>query len=228
MMRRPDVLLLDAGNTLVFLDHEALRVAAEAAGCVVSREALRRAEPTAKRAYEAQMAGTMSHEAGWMLHMQVIFETAGLDAAQARRASESAERAHAEFNLWRKVPTDLTAALERALAAGVRLGIISNSEGHLDALLARVDLAKYFEHVLDSALEGVRKPDPEIFVRGLARMKVTADRALYAGDIPRIDVDGSRAVGMDAALIDAFDHYPAYSEAPRFASVAALLESMGI
>ena len=31
----------------------------------------------AKRAYEAQMRGSMSHEEGWMLHMQVIFETAG-------------------------------------------------------------------------------------------------------------------------------------------------------
>ncbi len=227
-MRRPEVLLLDAGNTIVFLDHEALALAAYDVGIDVQAEALKRVEPIAKRAYEAKMREGMSHEDGWVLHMQVIYEAAGLDPEHARIATRSCQRAHEAFNLWRKVPQDLAAALERALSAGLRLGIISNSEGHLAALLQRVDLARYFEHVLDSGLEGVRKPDPEIFLRGLARMNVAPERAMYAGDIPRIDVDGARAVGMEAVLVDSFDHYPDYVEAPRFASVAALLLAMGI
>lgn len=227
-MQRPEVLLLDAGNTLVFLDHDALAEAAHDVGVVTSGEALRRAEPTAKRAYEANMRAGMSHEDGWILHMRVIFETAGLDRDAARRATVGAEQAHALFNLWRKVPAGLPDALARARAAGIRLGIISNAEGTLAALLERVDLARYFEQVLDSALEGVRKPDPEIFLRALTRMQVTPQRALYAGDIPNIDVDGARAVGMDAVLIDPLDHYPDYTEARRFSSVAELLASMGI
>ena len=227
-MTRPDVLLLDAGNTLVFLDHDALALAAADAGVSVTGEALRRAEPVAKRAYEAQMHEGLSHEAGWLLHMQVIFETAGLDKDAAQQATTAAQRAHDDFNLWRRVPEGLPQALARAQQAGLRLGIISNSEGKLDALLKRVALDAYFEHVLDSALEGVRKPDPEIFRRGLARMNVAPERALYAGDIPRIDVDGARAVGMDAVLVDPLDHYADYVGAPRWSSVVELLRSMGI
>ncbi len=227
-MQRPDVLLLDAGNTLVFLDHEALALAAREVGVVTTAEALSRAEPTAKRAYEAKMHDGMSHEEGWLLHMQVIFEAVGVDVGSARRATEAAERAHASFNLWRKVPRELPAALERALTAGLRLGIISNSEGQLSELLQRVGLTQYFEQVVDSGLEGVRKPDPEIFLRGLSRMGVAPSRAMYAGDIPKIDVDGARAVGMDAVLIDSRNHYPTYTAAPRLTSVAELLRELGI
>jgi len=228
MMRKPDVLLLDAGNTLVFLDHEALAEVAHKAGLSVSADALFRAEPTAKRAYEQGMLEGLDHEAGWLLHMRVIFEAAGLDAASAEIASKASRLAQDEFNLWRRVPPELPAALTRARAAGVRLGIISNAEGTLLALLERVDLARYFEHVIDSGLEGVRKPEPEIFLRGLARMGVTAERALYAGDIPQVDIDGARGVGMDAVLIDALDHYPSYTGAPRFASVSDLITAFGI
>jgi putative hydrolase of the HAD superfamily len=76
---------------------------------------------------------------------------------------------------------------------------------------------------VDSALEGVRKPDPEIFRRALARMGVSAERAIYAGDIPSVDVDGAHAAGMQAALIDPLDFYPDHTSSRRFASVAELV-----
>jgi len=217
--------LFDAGNTLVFLDHDALAEAAPE-GSAVTGALLRRSEPLAKKSYEARLAAGMSHEEGWDLYIRTMFEAAGLDAAPAAQATERARRLHDDFNLWRKVPSGLREALERGRAAGLRYGIISNSEGKLAETLVRVGLTGYFEHVLDSALEGVRKPDPELFRRALARMDVRAEDALYAGDIPNVDVDGARAVGMQAVLIDALDHYPEYTGALRFPSVAALIEAL--
>lgn len=224
----PALLLLDAGNTLVFLDHAALSEAAHSVGLEVSADALRDAEPKAKRRYEAAMKGGVSHEAGWDLQMQAIYELAGLHAEQAAHAARAAKEAHDVFNLWRKVPDDLKPALLRAKQAGIRLGVVSNSEGKLDDLFARVGLTDIFEHVVDSALEGVRKPDPEIFVRALARFGVAPERTLYAGDIPQVDVDGSRGVGMDAVLIDALDHYPDYHDAPRFRSIGELVRAFAL
>lgn len=221
----PSLLLLDAGNTLVFLDHAALSEAALRIDLRVSPEALRAAEPKAKRRYEGAMQRGVSHEAGWDLHMQAIYEIAGLSEEEASHAAKVARQEHDVFNLWRKVPSDLRGALTRAKDAGIRLGVVSNSEGQLDALFERVGLTDYFEHVIDSALEGVRKPDPEIFLRALTRFGVPAREAMYAGDIPQVDVDGARGVSMDAVLIDALDHYPDYREAPRFRSVAELVAS---
>jgi putative hydrolase of the HAD superfamily len=223
----PLLLLLDAGNTVVFLDHEALAQAARETGVEVSAAALAQAEPLAKRRYGAAMQRGVSHEEGWDLHMRAIFEAAGVAMPAAQAAARAARRAHDTFNLWRRVPEDLPQALDRLAQAGVRCGIVSNSEGHLSDLLERLHLTRHFEHVLDSAVEGVRKPDPEIFRRALARFGIEANRALYAGDIPDVDVVGARAAGMDAVLIDPFDHYPAYAEAPRFPSVAALVDALG-
>lgn len=225
-MSRPTVVLLDAGNTIVFLDHDALAQAAPEGAGRVTGELLARTEPVAKKRYEAAMARGLSHEAGWELYVHTIFELAGLAHAQAHEAMLRARRMHDALNLWRKVPAELPAALERAQAKGLRFGIVSNSEGQLLALLQHVGLAHYFEHVVDSALEGVRKPDPEIFRRTLARMKVAPSEALYAGDIPHVDVDGARAAGLDAVLIDTLAHYPDYRDAPRYASVAELLEQL--
>lgn len=224
---KPALLLLDAGNTVVFLDHEALSQAALDADVHVSAEALARAEAVAKRRYEAAMRQGVSHEDGWHLHMRVIFEAAGVPRERAHEAALAARRAHDAFNLWRRVPPDLKDALARARRAGMRCGVVSNSEGQLAALFERSGLSSEFEHVLDSALEGVRKPDPEIFRRALARFEVPAERALYAGDIPEVDVVGARAVGMQAALIDPLGHYPDYRDAPRFASVAELVSALG-
>lgn len=229
-LRRPRVLLFDAGNTLVFLDHDALAEAARAVlddpPTELTGTLLRRTEPLAKKSYEAGLSAGMSHEDGWNLYVRTIFEASGLDAARAGAATEAARVAHDAFNLWRRVPAGLSEALERGLACGLRYGIVSNSEGKLDDLLTRVGLAHYFEHVVDSALEGVRKPDPEIFLRALSRMQASAAETMYAGDIPNVDVDGARAAGLDAVLIDTLAHYPDYGGAPRFSSVAALIEAL--
>jgi putative hydrolase of the HAD superfamily len=123
------------------------------------------------------------------------------------------------------VPAGLSEALDRAAQSGIRLGVVSNSEGHLAALFDRLDLSRHFEHVVDSAPEGVRKPDPEIFRRALVRFGVDAAQALYAGDIPQVDVDGARAAGMEAVLIDPLNHYSEYTSAPRLTSVVELLSS---
>jgi putative hydrolase of the HAD superfamily len=240
VLRRPQVLLFDAGNTLVFLDHEALAQVARLAldelpnadGSQVvdlsglTGSLLRRTEPLAKKSYEAGLSAGMSHEDGWSLYIRTIFEAAGLSSTLAEKATRAARAEHDEFNLWRMVPAGLQEALERGLAAGLRYGIVSNSEGKLVQLLERVGIAHYFEHVVDSALEGVRKPDPEIFVRALARMQASAADSMYAGDIPNVDVDGARGAGIDAVLIDTLAHYPDYAGAPRFTSVAALIETL--
>ncbi|MFT3927312.1 MAG: HAD family hydrolase [Myxococcales bacterium] len=226
-LEKPALLLLDAGNTVVFLDYDALSEAARQADLEVSANALARAEPLAKRRYEAAMKQGISHEDGWTVHMQAIFEVAGLRESDARRATAAARQEHDQFNLWRRVPDGLGAALERALRAHVRLGVVSNSEGQLAALFERLGLSRYFEHVVDSGLEGVRKPDPEIFRRALARFGIDAKDALYAGDIPQVDVDGARAAGMEAVLVDPFGHYADYAGAPRFPSVVELVRALG-
>jgi HAD superfamily hydrolase (TIGR01509 family) len=227
-LHRPRAILFDVGNTLSYLDHDALSHIAGQVGSPVSAQALARAEAVAKRRYEQILRQGASHEGGWLLYMQAIFEAGGLSERDATRAADAAKAEHARFNLWRKVPDGLIAGLRRARAAGIRLGIVSNSEGALLSLLERVELSEHFETVVDSGLVGVRKPDPAIFQLALTRMALAPDGVLYAGDIPEVDVVGARAAGLDAVLIDTLDHYPDYRDAPRFVSALALLDALGV
>lgn len=224
--RRPQALLLDAGDTLIFFDASALAGVLFEHGFDASAARLQDALHPAKRRYQAHLARGNNHMDSWSLFMCDLLEIAGLERAAAERALPALRLAHAEHNFWRRVPEGLVAALARAKAGGIRLGVISNSEGKLLSILERVELTSHFETILDSQLEGVHKPDPEIFRRALARMDVTADRAIYAGDVPEVDVLGARAAGMHAVLIDEPGHFGDDTRWPRVSSVEQLVERL--
>ena len=87
---------------------------------------------------------------------------------------------------------DTHEALARLRAAGIRLGIVSNSDGRVEQALEAAGLRDYFDVVVDSALVGVEKPDPAIFRAALDALGVAAGEALYVGDLYEVDVLGAR------------------------------------
>ncbi len=112
-------------------------------------------------------------------------------------------------------------------ARGVRVCIVSNSEGKLAELFDRLDLSSRFDHVIDSALVGVEKPDPAIFRMALDRLTVTAARALHLGDTVATDVVGARNAGIRTALIDPFAHYVGqFEDVPRVSDVASVVREI--
>ena len=225
-MRRYDTILCDAGNTLVFLAHEAVADIVTSHGPPIDARVLVRQEGVAKRRYEALMAAGVSHEDGWGLYLRALLEAGGMEAEIARSMIAPLRRAHDVFNLWRRVPPGTAEALRRARATGMRVAVVSNSEGKLPELFERVGLGPHIELVVDSHHEGVRKPDPELFRRALARLGVDAAQSVYLGDIPGVDVVGARAAGIDAVLVDPLGFYGGYEGAPVVASVAEYVERL--
>jgi putative hydrolase of the HAD superfamily len=221
-VRRPDVLLLDAGNTLVFLDEGEVANAAAEAGAAIEPARVRASILAAVRAYEAFLNGGGSHEDAWFTYMRALLSNAGVTSERLDDAARAVRAAHDRFNLWRRVPEGLPDALAALRASGVRLGVVSNSEGTIAELLETVGIASHFETVVDSAIVGVRKPDAKIFHIALARMGVSSGSAVYAGDVPDVDVRGARSAGLDAVLVDAYGLYEGYDGALRVRSIAEL------
>jgi HAD superfamily hydrolase (TIGR01509 family) len=226
LQRRPQALLLDAGDTLLFFDAAVVASELGALGVSVDPAALERALHPAKRAYQARLATGHRHEDGWNVLISELLTLSGVAAEIAQLHLPTLRRVHDDFYFWRKVPVELTAALQRARNHGIRLAIVSNSEGRLRSVLERVGLLDYFELVIDSHLEGVQKPDPEIFRRALVRLGVHAERAVYAGDIPEVDVHGAERVGMHGVLIDGGNHYASLASVARACSVADLIDAL--
>ncbi len=219
-------ILLDAGNTLVFLDHEAVSHVLKQAGFEVTPAEVQRVEPLAKRRYEGLLRQGRSHEDGWHLHMAALCQGCGVPPSMVDATVRDLRAVHDDFNLWRVLPDGLLEALTALREGGYRLGVVSNSEGRLDALFTKTGLSEHLEVVVDSALEGVRKPDPRLFDIALQRMAVGASQAMYAGDIPEVDVLGAQRAGLPAVLIDPYDYFPEFVQAPRFPSVAALAAAL--
>ncbi len=103
--------------------------------------------------------------------------------------------------VWRPFP-DTVPALDGLRARGLRLGVISNWDSRLPALLEALGLRRYFSLVLCSSAEDVEKPAPEIFRRAARRCGVEPAVALHVGDRLEEDYKGARAAGLRAVLID--------------------------
>jgi putative hydrolase of the HAD superfamily len=97
---------------------------------------------------------------------------------------------------------DAAQALDEIGALGLRRVCVSNWDYALAEVLERCGLAERFDAVVTSAAVGARKPDPRIFAVALDAAGCSADEALLVGDTPEEDIDGARAAGIPALLID--------------------------
>jgi putative hydrolase of the HAD superfamily len=212
-LRDVDLLCLDAGNTVVFLDHRRLAHVCADVGFTTDAATLVRAEGEAKVALEERRAlapewsnAHLAGARGWAGYLGTLLHAAGLPLERLPSMLDVLWQDHLALNLWSLVPQGLPQALGAARAAGVRVAIVSNSEGHLDALLVRLGVRESLDLVIDSAIVGVEKPDPRIFEIALHHFGVPASRALHLGDVYATDVLGARAAGIPVALVDPFGH----------------------
>jgi putative hydrolase of the HAD superfamily len=97
---------------------------------------------------------------------------------------------------------DAAPALADLRGLGLRLVCASNWDVSLPEVLARCGLDGSLDGVVTSAEVGARKPDPAIFAAALELAGCAPDEAVYVGDSPEEDVEGARAAGIRALLID--------------------------
>lgn len=89
-------------------------------------------------------------------------------------------------------------ALEGFRARGVMLGIASNFDLRIHAILSGLGIADRFQVVVLPAEVRTTKPDPRFFLHALERLGVVAQEAVFLGDDLERDLAGARAVGMHA------------------------------
>jgi FMN phosphatase YigB (HAD superfamily) len=185
--RPPRAVFLDAGNTILRMNYGAIAAQLGRHGVAVEVEAVQRAEWRARVRLDADLArGGASTESGGTAGAYVRWRQAF----------------NPPFGLWTLAEPTAAPALAVARAAGLRAGVISNSNGSVCAILQGLGLADTLDFVLDSSEVGVEKPDPRIFRLALERAGVSAGEAVYVGDLYSIDVLGARAVGLGAVLLD--------------------------
>ncbi|MYE90050.1 HAD family hydrolase [Candidatus Poribacteria bacterium] len=99
---------------------------------------------------------------------------------------------------------DVLPTLDRLQQMNLRMGIISNWDTPLHAMVEELGLAPYFEVIVASHDQRVRsaKPDAAIFEYALNAVGVPAEEAVHVGDSFEADIMGAHAAGLRAILLD--------------------------
>lgn len=88
-----------------------------------------------------------------------------------------------------------------ALARRFPLVLVSNFYGNVDSVLRDFDLRRYFREIVESAVVGVRKPDPRIFSLGVEALGLKPAEVLVVGDSLRKDILPAESIGCQVAWI---------------------------
>jgi HAD superfamily hydrolase (TIGR01549 family) len=196
-------LFFDAGNTLVFPNFTLVSEKLAARGARVDPATLERAEQETRFQLDnPELVKSSNDNDRWSLYFETIFRRSGVtDQALISAVLEELRMIHRTSNLWEIVPPEVPLVLA-SLKGRYRMSVISNANGTVRDKLRRVGLLDFFEAVLDSAEEGIEKPDPRIFQAAANRTGARMEQSLYIGDMYHIDVAGARAAGMDVVLLD--------------------------
>lgn len=83
----------------------------------------------------------------------------------------------------------------KVLASEYKLGVVSNFYGNLNSVLAEFGIDKYFSSVTESAVVGVRKPDPEIFRIAARGLGLEPAECIVIGDSADKDIIPAQTAG---------------------------------
>ncbi len=202
----------DAGNTIVFPDYEIYRVVASSLGAEATVDQVVAADADARSAFDRAVAESAGGDvmAFWDVYYTPFYRKLGLPEQDVPTAIEMTREANdLGVGIW-KVPVDgFGETMDELARRDLAVGIISNSDGRLDQRLGEIGIRDRFDFVIDSAVVGVSKPHPEIFVKALDASALPAEEVAFVGDYYEVDVVGARTIGMKPVL---FDPYGAYTD----------------
>ena len=202
-------IIFDAGNTLIFINPRVVVPVLREHGADVDEEGLRKAEFFARtrltRRVEEGAFGTENHI--WKEYFENLLRTSGVPEDRIEETGNRIVEIYEDRHLWTHMDPSTGPALDRLLQAGYRLAVISNADGRIESLIEGAGIRDRFEFVMDSEIEGVEKPDSEIFLRACRRLGLPPGECLYVGDLYPVDVLGARKAGLEALLLDPFDGF---------------------
>ena len=159
----------------------------------------------------------------WVAFTERIIRGMGGDADSAYECAVAMTEAweHAEhFELY----DDALPVLEELRRHDLKLGLVSNTGRDLGAFVMhhRLDV----DAAVSSGAHGKTKPHESIFRAVLERLAVEPRRAVMVGDSLEDDVEGARALGMRALLLDRRDQFPDVPD--RLPNLLALPAALGL
>jgi HAD superfamily hydrolase (TIGR01549 family) len=213
-------IFLDAGNTLISMNLSWFSEELKHFDIECRVDELRRAEASARPSVSAEISRLKSTENRETSVFYIRSILNNLQAASFTSASRKAEITEYLLNavsangqsqkLWNNILPGVPEALEMLKKNNFQLAVVSNSNGSVENILAGLDLSHYFDHIFDSHIVGIEKPDPDFFRYAMETLNAAPETTLHIGDMYHIDVVGAWRAGIGAVLLDPFDDWRDY------------------
>lgn len=213
---RVDAVLLDVGGVFFLPDHAAVVQALARAGVHADAGTLDRAHYAALAEAERQAGGDMA--AAGARYPHAYLRAAGVPDDRV----EDATRELFDLDLgmmrapWTRLREQAAAELRDLAGTGVRLAVVSNADGSVEAQLRAFGVCQVGDGpgvpvalVVDSTVVGVAKPDSRIFQIALEAVAAPAARTVHLGDSLIADVAGALAAGIHPLHYDPLGLCPA-------------------
>ena len=159
----------------------------------------------------------------WIAFTEQIVLGMGGDPGGARACATDMVREwerHENFSLYE----DALPVLDVLRRHGLKIGLISNGQRDLDEFATHHDLE--VDAIVGSKAHGRVKPHASIFIAALRALDVSSDEVAMVGDSYEDDIEGARALGIRAILLDRDGLRP---EAPdRIDTLLALPAALGL
>ena len=202
----------DAGGTLLhWSTEERLRFGecCRRAGIVVSPSAARDGARACARCFRESppSPAAVATDEWWLRYHAAGLRAAGVSgdidvlSQRMQHAGKSGE------DKW-VFDQDVPEVLDILLTKGLTLAVVSNADGTLAERFRTLGIADRFAYIADSAVVGVRKPDPEIYWVTCRRIGIPPSACLHVGD--RVDADAgvALAAGATPVIYDPLDVLP--------------------
>jgi HAD superfamily hydrolase (TIGR01509 family) len=162
-------------------------------------------------AYRTGMAraGREFSDKSYYLHRDMF--AAGVRYAVQTLGRELDERSVHDFVSWLNstitdsiVPRDgLYDVLAELRLRNIHIGGASNADiEQFEPMVEALQVRPLFDSLMCSEHAGACKPDAKFFYHALNQAGCEASEAIYVGDTPSVDIEGSEGVGMRAVLIE--------------------------
>jgi putative hydrolase of the HAD superfamily len=212
MTRPPEAILLDVGGVFLLPSHAHIRSAlAQVGHTVADDEAIDRAHYQAVRVFPMDLEGDEFMGPIWTDYLRVYASSLEVPEEVAEEAIEHLRNEYVTGWLWSHLIAGSVDGLKALAATGVPIGVVSNSDGTIEARLREMAVLQVgpgpgveVRCVIDSGTVGVEKPDPAIFEPALEILGIEARAVWYVGDTPAFDIVGANRAGLRPILMDPF------------------------
>jgi putative hydrolase of the HAD superfamily len=231
-------ILLDAGGVLVFPNPANVLPLLREAGLTPDLVTLERAHYQAMAVQDAAQEPPV-RDTWWHNYLITYVAACGVPPDRCEAfAGEMTQRIVGRS--WAYAGLGALGGLRAVAALGLPIGVVSNSDGSVEADLRHVGLCHApgaaaaaqpeagsvpVGVVIDSAVVGVAKPDPAIFYIALEALGVRPGQTvLHVGDSLRYDVAGALAAGLQPVHLDPFGFCSAPAGHPHIRRLADLAQ----